>query len=136
MEPDPEQQKADADADAAAAAAAAAPPAGAAAPDQTAELAALQAQLDQAINTTRDALRAANPVLPAEAFTATTLEGLTRDVQLANAAAEAALAAAKAEPTKRPIGFTPGPAARQPATAPEGTRGIDRIRYGLANRST
>jgi hypothetical protein len=135
MEPDLEQQNADAAA--AAAAAAAAPPAGAAAPDQTAELAALQAQLDQAIETTRGALRAANPVLPAEAFTATTLEGLTRDVQLANAAAEAALtAAAQAEPPKRPIGFTPGPAARQPATAPEGVTGIDRIRFGLANRST
>jgi len=116
----------------------------AAARQQQTDAAALQEQLTQAqarnLELEVAALHTANPDLPDAAFEGADLAAIQATVTTARAVAdhirqqaEAArngAAAPPAPPTPIDAGAT-----RSPATAPEGTKGIDRIKFGLAQRS-
>ena len=126
------------------------PPAGDPPPDPQAVIADLQAKIEaatgsaqRAFQATKDALTAANPGLPATVFEAPDLETLLANVEAHKATAAHVLANA---PAATPPPGSPPPAGglpsvanpapvRQAPTAPAGVIGIDRIKFGLAQRS-
>ena len=100
-------------------------------------LATLQAQLAQALETTRGALRAANPDLPDAAFTGGDLTTLTQSIDSARAVADhvrtqietAQAAAAATNPGVRtPTG---GGTTRQAIQVPINLHGVSRITFAL-----
>jgi len=142
---------ADPNAAAIAAAAQATAAAGAAAADANgaAELARLQAQVEaatgsvaKAFATTQAALRAANPTLPETVFEAPDLDTLIANVQAHQATAQhvtdqinaQADGAAPPAPALPAAPITAG-IVRELSAAPAGTKGLDRIKFGLNQRS-
>jgi len=121
---------------------------GTATPDPAAALAqaaALQQQLDQAqarnMELETQALRTANPDLPDAAFAGDDLAAIQAGVATARAVADHVRQQAEATrngtapPPPAPVPTGAGAAERQPVGPPAGTTGIDRIKFGLAQRS-
>ena len=118
-------------------------------PNGAAELARLQAQVEaatgsvaKAFATTQAALRAANPTLPETIFEAPDLDTLIANVQAHQATAQHVreqIAAASNGATPPPPAPPATPIAagtiRELQAAPAGSKGIDRIKFGLAQRS-
>ena len=93
----------------------------------------LQGQLTAAVDATRTALQAANPGLPESAFQGDTFETMNTNVIQAQAVEAHVREQVKANPAGPPP--PGGGSQRAPAKAPEGTKGIDRIKFGLAQRN-
>jgi len=93
-------------------------------------LSGAQAEARQATEAARAAIIAANPTIPADLIKGDTIAQINDSLTAAQAiAARLAEAAGKG-----PLGFPTGGNIRQPATAPEGIRGAERIRWGLNNK--
>jgi len=108
------------------------PPAG---PDPTARIAELETQIAAAtareaaaLNTTRVALQAAHPDLPAAVFQAETLEALTANVE-----AHVATAAHIRAHTPAPTVVNPGGGTDRTLQIPDNLRGIRKIAFALNN---
>ena len=122
----------------------------AAATQRQADTTALQEQLAQAqarnMELETAAIRAANPDLPDAAFAGGDLAAIQASVATARAVADhvreqtvangAATPAAAAAAVAAAAAATPtGAGAQRTPPAPEGLKGIDRIKFGLAQRS-
>ena len=99
-------------------------------------VARLEAQLTQALETTRAALQTANPDLPAATFAADNFEALNASVTNARAIADHVRTQIEtANPTAKP-GVTPPAGAgvqRAALQVPENLRGVARIAFALAH---
>jgi hypothetical protein len=94
------------------------------------ELAASRAEAGANFAAAREALKAGNPGLPEAAFEGDSLAVVNERVSLAREAATAAAEAARSGAAAQvPAGG--GTQRAAPAGPPEGTRGLDRIRYGI-----
>ena len=102
--------------------------------EQTTATEQAKADVDAATLSVRNALVAANPHIPEDLIQGETIQAIEASLAVANTIHNRLAEAAAAAP-KAPIGFVTGGTQRQAAQAPEGIRGIERIRYGLANRS-
>ena len=100
----------------------------------TAALSQAQADAHTATEAARAAMIIANPHIPADLIKGDNIHQIQESVSNAQAIALRLAELAAAAP-KAPLGFLAGGSQRQPAAAPEGIRGIERIRFGLANRS-
>jgi hypothetical protein len=79
----------------------------------------------------RDQARAANPTLPAELIDGDTPEAIAASLDRARTIAQQVIEATRAATPTTPAASPP----RTPETPPEGTRGIDRIRFELNRRA-
>jgi len=100
----------------------------------TAALSQAQADAHTATEAARAAIIVANPHIPADLIQGETIQAIEASLAAATAISNRLAEVAAAAP-KPPLGFPTGGNLRQAAAAPEGIRGIERIRYGLANRS-
>jgi hypothetical protein len=100
----------------------------------TAALAQAQADAHTATEAARAAMIIANPHIPADLIQGETIQAIEASLAAATAIANR-LAEAAATAPKAPLGFVTGGTQRLATAAPEGIRGIERIRFGLANRS-
>ena len=89
-----------------------------------------QAEVRQATDAARAAIIAANPAIPADLIQGETIAQIEQSLAAAQAIANRITELAG----KGPLGFPTGGTQRQPATAPEGIRGAERIRWGLNNK--
>jgi len=102
--------------------------------DQATATEQAKADIDAATLSVRNALVAANPHIPEDLIQGETIQAIETSLAVANTIHNRLAEAAAAAP-KPQLGFVTGGTSRQAAAAPEGIRGIERIRYGLANRS-
>ena len=88
------------------------------------------AEAAQATEAARTAIIAANPTIPADLITGSSITEINQSLAAAQAIAARLVEAAG----KGPLGFPTGGNIRQPAAAPEGIRGAERIRWALNNK--
>jgi len=90
----------------------------------------LRTQTNEATEAARAAIIAANPTIPADLITGASITEINASLAAAQAIANRLAEAAG----KGPLGFATGGTQRQPAAAPEGIRGAERIRWALNNK--
>jgi hypothetical protein len=97
---------------------------------QVAETEPLRAQVRDATEAARAAIIAANPTIPADLIKGESITDINQSLAAAQAIANRLAEAAG----KGPLGFPTGGTQRQPAAAPEGIHGAERIRWALNNK--
>jgi FKBP-type peptidyl-prolyl cis-trans isomerase (trigger factor) len=97
---------------------------------QAAEVDTARNEVRQATDAARAAIIAANPAIPADLIQGESIAQIEQSLATAQAIANRLTELAG----KGPLGFPTGGTQRQPASAPEGIRSAERIRWALNNK--